>query len=119
MADVELVIKIDESLYKELFADGEKILYIGGIRRGKTLLATLVRTVRNGKPLSATLGHARPRSECEHDHEILKAYSDGFNNAVDTIRDEIQSNRDEWIKGEDPEWHTYDRCLYIIDKYKN
>lgn len=37
---------------------------------------------------------------------------------LDKIRAEIKDNRDDWIKGQDPEWHAYDRCLYIIDKYK-
>lgn len=37
---------------------------------------------------------------------------------LDKIRAEIESNRNEWIKGKDPEWHTYDRCLSIIDKYR-
>lgn len=33
------------------------------------------------------------------------------------IRKEIEENRDEWLKGQDPEWHAYDRCIAIIDKY--
>lgn len=37
---------------------------------------------------------------------------------LDKIRAEIKDNRDEWIRGQDPEWHTYDRCLQIIDKHK-
>lgn len=37
---------------------------------------------------------------------------------LDKIRAEIKLNRNEWIKGKDAEWHTYDRCLFIIDKYK-
>lgn len=37
---------------------------------------------------------------------------------LDKIRAEIQDNRDEWIKGQDPEWHAYNRCLWIVDKYK-
>ena len=37
---------------------------------------------------------------------------------LDKIRAEIKDNRDEWIRGQDAEWHTYDRCLQIIDKYK-
>ena len=37
---------------------------------------------------------------------------------LDKIRAEIEANRNEWIKGNDPEWHTYDRCLSIIDKYR-
>ena len=36
---------------------------------------------------------------------------------LNTIRAEIEQRRDEWIKGQDAEWHTYDRCLAIIDKY--
>ena len=36
---------------------------------------------------------------------------------LEKIRAEILRNRDEWIKGQDAEWHTYDRCLSIIDKY--
>lgn len=30
------------------------------------------------------------KSECEHDHEILKAHSDGANEVLDKIRDEIE-----------------------------
>ena len=37
---------------------------------------------------------------------------------IEDIKAEIKANRDEWIKGQDAEWHTYDRCLFIIDKYK-
>ena len=37
---------------------------------------------------------------------------------LDKIRAEIKDNRDEWIKGQDPEWHAYERCLAIIDKYR-
>ena len=36
---------------------------------------------------------------------------------LEKIRKEIEQNRDEWIKGQDAEWHTYNRCLGIIDKY--
>lgn len=57
------------------------------------------------------------------------AYQQGYSDAMcdlrkksktdvlDKIRAEIKDNRDEWIKGQDPEWHTYDRCLQIIDKH--
>ena len=33
-----------------------------------------------------------PKSEWEHDHEILKAYSDSANEALEKIRDEILDN---------------------------
>lgn len=36
---------------------------------------------------------------------------------LEKIKVEIQKNRDEWIKGQDAEWHTYDRCLEILDKH--
>ena len=49
--------------------------------------------------------------------EKAKKY-DRLVGVMDKIRAEIESNRNEWIKGEDAEWHTYDRCLLIIDKYK-
>ena len=45
--------------------------------------------------------------------EALKQMS-----VLDKIVAEVQSNRDDWIKGLDPEWHAYDRCLGIIDKYR-
>lgn len=36
---------------------------------------------------------------------------------IEDIKTEIVNNRDEWIKGQDAEWHTYDRCLQIIDRH--
>ena len=36
---------------------------------------------------------------------------------LEDIKAEIKTNCDEWIKGQDAEWHTYDRCLYIIDNH--
>ena len=50
MADTEEVIKIDEKLYKDIYSDAEIMIY-GGMRSGKTLLATLLRAIRNGTPL--------------------------------------------------------------------
>lgn len=50
MADVELVIKIPDYLYKSICSNAEVMIY-GGMRSGKTLLATLLRAIRIGKPL--------------------------------------------------------------------
>lgn len=53
-----------------------------------------------------------PKSEWEHDHEILKAYSDGVNEVLDKIRAEIEfevDNRTNMLCAED--------VLAIIDKY--
>lgn len=36
---------------------------------------------------------------------------------LEKIREEIKTHRDEWIKGQDAEWHTYDRCLVIIENH--
>lgn len=50
-----------------------------------------------------------------------KGYRDGaketFIKELEKIKEEIKTNRDEWIKGQDAEWHTYDRCIYIIDNH--
>ena len=60
----------------------------------------------------------KPKSEWEHDHEILKAYSDGASAVIDKIRAEIDEEYDRV--------HPYDiscaegleMALNIVDKYK-
>ena len=47
---MQIVIEIDEKLYKDIYSDAEIMIY-GGMRSGKTLLATLLRAIRNGTPL--------------------------------------------------------------------
>ena len=49
-----------------------------------------------------------PKSEWEHDHEILKAYSDGANEVLDKIRAEIEAEP----------YISKMEVLDIIDKYK-
>lgn len=46
----KLIIDIPEDLYEQIYSDAEIIIY-GGMRSGKTLLATLLRSIRNGTPL--------------------------------------------------------------------
>ena len=61
-----------------------------------------------------TESEEKPKCEWEHDHEILKAYSDGANEVLDKIRAEIESLKP--CQG-----CFYDgitRCLEIIDEYK-
>ena len=54
---------------------------------------------------------------------IQKKDVDAFSMAIRSleawkkVRTEIEENRDDWIKGQDPEWHTYDRCIAIINKH--
>ena len=84
------------------------------------------RTVENYKELLRecykVLPSVKPKSECEHDHEILKAYSDGANAVLDNVRAEIESKYESI-----PEtFHHYETgftdalegVLSIIDKYK-
>ncbi len=51
--------------------------------------------------------------------EITDAFtkSKPLQTEFEDIVEEITRNRDEWVKGEDAEWHTYDRCLAILDKH--
>ncbi len=59
----------------------------------------------------------KPKSECEHDHEILKAHSDGANEVLAIIRAEIDEEYDRV--------HPYDiscaegleMALNIVDKF--
>lgn len=94
--------------------------------------------VRN--QLYALIGKpTEPKSEWEHDHEILKAYSDGANGVLDEIRAEIAEEKEhayadferykvEYL-GQDGEdaldslpqddfRYGMERCIDIIDKYK-
>lgn len=57
-----------------------------------------------------------PKSEWEHDHEILRAYSDGVNNILDKMRAEIEHHRRK-TQDIDP-YDLVGDCLDIIDKYK-
>ena len=47
MEDRELVIKLPEDLCNKIYSDSEITIY-GDMRSGKTLLATLLRAIRNG-----------------------------------------------------------------------
>lgn len=64
-----------------------------------------------------------PKTEWEHDHEILKAYSDGVNEILDKLRAEIKNKI---IKKPNLDFKTWERerneafleVLDILDKYK-
>ena len=58
-----------------------------------------------------------PKSEWEHDHEILKAYSDGASAVLDMIRERVELEK----LGYPPSAGYYKaimKVLQIIDKYK-
>lgn len=47
---MQIVIDIPEEYYKDIYSNTEIMIY-GGMRSGKTYLATLLRAIRNGTPL--------------------------------------------------------------------
>ena len=44
--------------------------------------------------------------------KALKQYG-----ALQEIRQEIEQEQSEWIKGSDPEWHAFDKAIAIINKH--
>lgn len=62
------------------------------------------------------LPSATPQSEWEHDHDVLKAHSDGVNEVLDKIRHEIALEAR--ISQSKKETEGLDMALEIIDKYK-
>lgn len=56
MEEIEVVIKIPKILYAQIQSDAEIMIY-SGMRSWKGILATLLRSVRNGTPLPK--GHGR------------------------------------------------------------
>lgn len=59
-----------------------------------------------------------PKSEWEHDHEILKAYSDGANEVLDKIIVEIEQVAEEESKFNIKGARGLKHALKIINKYK-
>lgn len=61
----------------------------------------------------------KPKSEWQHDHEILKAHSDGANEVLDKIRAEIENFE---INGHIRDVECFNagirHALIVIDKYK-
>ena len=57
-----------------------------------------------------------PKSECEHDHEILKAYSDGASDVLDEIKADIEQECK--VESEHPYEQGLRRALEIIDRYR-
>lgn len=57
----------------------------------------------------------KPKSEWEHDHEILKAYSDGASAVLDKIRDEIREQSRMHMDGD--LYIKTSSCMQIINDY--
>lgn len=58
----EIVIKIDDKLYEQIFSTAE-IIIVGDMRSGKTLLGTLLRAIHNGKVLPKGHGELKDTNE--------------------------------------------------------
>ena len=69
--------------YRELFYKATRLINHHQITLGEYEEMT--------KPLDREVKQ-EPKSEWEQDHAILKAYSDGVNEVLDKVRDEIQDN---------------------------
>lgn len=71
------------------------------------------------KDLPSVSSSEKPKSEWQHDHEILRAYSDGANAVLDKIRAEIEQTE---INGHIRDVECFragiDIALNVIDKYK-
>ena len=75
MADIELVIKIPKDLYIKIYSDAE--IMICGMRSGKTLLATLLRAIRNGASLPE--GHGDLKDYAQLENHIFNLNENGYN----------------------------------------
>lgn len=89
MDEIEVVIKIPKILYAQIQSDAEIMIY-SGMRSWKGVLATLLRSVRNGTPLPK--GHGRigdlDALRCENaDFDTYKDYCTMFDeiDAAETI----------------------------------
>lgn len=85
MEEIEVVIKIPKILYAQIQSNAEIMIY-SGMRRWKGVLATLLRSVRNGAPLSK--GHGRIG-----DLDALRCENTDFDTYNDycTMFDEIEA----------------------------
>lgn len=64
----------------------------------------------------STSSSQKPKSEWQHDHEILKAYSDGASAVLDKVRAEIEERK--LNSGGEPNRElAFNVCLQIIDGY--
>ena len=68
MEEIEVVIKIPKILYAQIQSDAEIMIY-SGMRSWKGILATLLRSVRNGTPLPK--GHGKLIDADDIDNHII------------------------------------------------
>lgn len=111
MADIKLVIKIDEKLYKDIYSDAEIMIY-GGMRSGKTLLATLLRAIRKGIPLNDL-----KEIYIGMDGNAVQIYPN--NEVLDKIKAEIEQKCCITVGRENDAAITLYDVFEIIDKYRN
>ena len=84
--DVELIVKIPEDLCTKIYSDAEIMIYGGMRHSGKTLLATLLRAIRNGVILPK--GHGRLIDADAFERRCM------FDSNVEDMQDVIYALRD-------------------------
>ena len=92
---------------------------IGYLKRADTTVGQKIKT-RTAEALDIAIKvlEQEPKSEWEHDHEILKAYSDGANEVLDKITIEIEQVAEEESKFNIKGARGLKHALKIINKYK-
>lgn len=91
---MQVVIEIDDYLYKQIFSDAEIMIYTGR-GCGKTLLAILLRSIRIGTPLPK--GHGRLIDADTYRKEMLDSKEFDFFKRLDMQPTIIPADK----KGED------------------
>ena len=83
MEEIEVVIKIPKILYAQIQSDAEIMIY-SGMRSWKGVLATLLRSVRNAKPLPKGHGRLIDADEIQFENAEFDTYGD-YSRAFDAI----------------------------------
>lgn len=98
MDEIEVVIKIPKILYAQIQSDAEIMIY-SGMRSWKGVLATLLRSVRNGTPQSNTWSLDDAREDFMYDvyntldflptNEEANRIIDSFDRVTSSIEQEL------------------------------
>lgn len=97
MEEIEVVIKIPKILYAQIQSDAEIMIY-SGMRSWKGVLATLLRSVRNGTPLPkghGTLKDADKLNDYFWDNRSRLFHSSDCRIAIDKADTIIEADKEE------------------------
>jgi len=102
MADIELVIKIDEHDIKQI----DKIRFLIGGKEDRNLQINIINAIKNGTPLPK--GHGRLKDE----EEILRELGSYHIGGIDAIK--IYNGENTWEDGLHTAWRVIDDAETII-----